>query len=296
VKVFISWSGEPSCSIARSLYEWLPLVVQHVKPWMSDEEILSGTRWNDRVAVALNETDFGIVCVTRNNQHKPWLMFEAGALAKRLDTAHVVPICIDIGPAEITGPLEAFQGRCFDEDGIRRLVREISNAREEPLAGDQVNTLFAALWPKLKKTVDEARDQARAADMPRRPSQDMLEELVERVRRLERSQTQPIQRIVPGDVITTGTAARVARELADARRLQDLMNFGVDLGINFDVLSEDQRKVLALRVGAGLSAEETAEIIGSTPGAVRVAQHRALVRLRKELPKDGDPSDSSGNA
>jgi RNA polymerase sigma-70 factor, ECF subfamily len=33
----------------------------------------------------------------------------------------------------------------------------------------------------------------------------------------------------------------------------------------------------------GLSAEETAEAIGSTPGAVRVAQHRALARLRKTL-------------
>ncbi len=31
----------------------------------------------------------------------------------------------------------------------------------------------------------------------------------------------------------------------------------------------------------GLSAEETAEIVGSTPGAVRVAQHRALSQLRK---------------
>jgi RNA polymerase sigma-70 factor (ECF subfamily) len=30
----------------------------------------------------------------------------------------------------------------------------------------------------------------------------------------------------------------------------------------------------------GLTAEETADAIGSTPGAVRVAQHQALARLR----------------
>jgi len=30
-----------------------------------------------------------------------------------------------------------------------------------------------------------------------------------------------------------------------------------------------------------VSAEETAEAIGSTPGAVRVTQHRALLRLRR---------------
>ena len=45
-------------------------------------------------------------------------------------------------------------------------------------------------------------------------------------------------------------------------------------------LPEKQREILVLRVVVGLSAEETAEAVGSTPGAVRVAQHRALSRLR----------------
>lgn len=49
------------------------------------------------------------------------------------------------------------------------------------------------------------------------------------------------------------------------------------------VLPEKQREILLLRVVVGLSAEETAEAVGSTPGAVRVAQHRALARLRKTL-------------
>jgi RNA polymerase sigma-70 factor, ECF subfamily len=49
------------------------------------------------------------------------------------------------------------------------------------------------------------------------------------------------------------------------------------------VLPEKQREIVVLRVVVGLSAEETAEAVGSTPGAVRVAQHRALARLRKSL-------------
>jgi len=49
------------------------------------------------------------------------------------------------------------------------------------------------------------------------------------------------------------------------------------------LLPEKQREILVLRVVVGLSAEETAEAVGSTPGAVRVAQHRALGRLRKEI-------------
>ena len=40
------------------------------------------------------------------------------------------------------------------------------------------------------------------------------------------------------------------------------------------------RELLMLRVAVGLSAEETGRALGMTPGAVRVAQHRALARLR----------------
>jgi RNA polymerase sigma-70 factor (ECF subfamily) len=54
-----------------------------------------------------------------------------------------------------------------------------------------------------------------------------------------------------------------------------------------DMLPEKQREIIRLRVVVGLSAEETAEAVGSTPGAVRVAQHRALSRLRVVLASEG---------
>jgi RNA polymerase sigma-70 factor (ECF subfamily) len=38
--------------------------------------------------------------------------------------------------------------------------------------------------------------------------------------------------------------------------------------------------ILILRVAFGLTAEQTAPVLGMTAGAVRVAQHRALQRLR----------------
>jgi len=45
-------------------------------------------------------------------------------------------------------------------------------------------------------------------------------------------------------------------------------------------LPENQRELLVLRVVTGMSAEETGHALGMSPGAVRVAQHRALARLR----------------
>ena len=56
----------------------------------------------------------------------------------------------------------------------------------------------------------------------------------------------------------------------DARRAMNLLN----------QLPEDQRELLLLGVAAGLSGEEVGGVLGMSPGAVRVAQHRALGRLR----------------
>ena len=61
-----------------------------------------------------------------------------------------------------------------------------------------------------------------------------------------------------------------------------------EMGRLLDQLPDKQREILVLRVVVGLSAEETAEAVGSTPGAVRVAQHRALARLRKSMPEGSD--------
>ncbi|MDQ6649709.1 MAG: RNA polymerase sigma factor ShbA [Actinomycetota bacterium] len=45
-------------------------------------------------------------------------------------------------------------------------------------------------------------------------------------------------------------------------------------------LPAQYRELLMLRVAGGLSAEETGAVLAMTPGAVRVAQHRALSKLR----------------
>jgi len=49
------------------------------------------------------------------------------------------------------------------------------------------------------------------------------------------------------------------------------------------VLGPRDVEILTLRIAAGLTVEETAEALGSTPGAVRAAQHRAIRRIRREL-------------
>jgi hypothetical protein len=186
VKVFVSWSGEPSRSIARALNDWLKLVVQQAETWLSDEEIKSGQRWSEKVGKSLDETDFGIICLTRSNQHSQWLNFEAGALAKRLDVAQVVPLYIDLAPADVTGPLADFQGRRLDREGMRHLVQDVSEASASPIA-QSVDTLFEAMWPSLESKIKEAIEATNDEEKPQRDLPDMVAEIIDRVRRIERN-------------------------------------------------------------------------------------------------------------
>jgi RNA polymerase sigma-70 factor (ECF subfamily) len=51
-------------------------------------------------------------------------------------------------------------------------------------------------------------------------------------------------------------------------------------------LPPSHAEILLLRVVGGLSAEEAGALVGKTPGAVRVIQHRALRKLAKRLSDD----------
>jgi RNA polymerase sigma-70 factor, ECF subfamily len=55
-----------------------------------------------------------------------------------------------------------------------------------------------------------------------------------------------------------------------ARRLSTLLH----------QLSDTQREIIVLRIAVGLTADEVGEVLGMSPTAVRVAQSRALARLR----------------
>jgi TIR domain len=188
VRVFISWSGEPSRSIARALATWLSGLIQAVEPWMSDEEIGSGERWRDEIGTALDKTDFGIVCLTLANQRAPWLMFESGALAKHLRSARLIPLCIDLEPTDVSSPLSDWQARKLNREDMWKVVQDINGATPKPLTPEVLTKLFDLMWPGFEQEVTKAKEKTPEPQESRRSSEDMLQELVDRVRRIERTQ------------------------------------------------------------------------------------------------------------
>jgi hypothetical protein len=73
MKVFLSWSGDLSHEVACTLRDWLPCVIQSLKPWVSSEDIEKGTRWSTDIAKELRDTAYGILCVTKENLGAPWV-------------------------------------------------------------------------------------------------------------------------------------------------------------------------------------------------------------------------------
>ncbi|MCW2719768.1 RNA polymerase sigma factor ShbA [Pseudonocardia sp.] len=101
-------------------------------------------------------------------------------------------------------------------------------------------------------------------------------------RAIGRNRSEPMAELPDTQIVVDGPEQHlIAAELVEK------------LGGLLHSLTPRQRDVLVLRIAVGLSAEETAKAVGSTPGAVRVTQHRALNRLRGAIsgPDDGDLDD-----
>jgi RNA polymerase sigma-70 factor (ECF subfamily) len=62
----------------------------------------------------------------------------------------------------------------------------------------------------------------------------------------------------------------------------------------FAALTEDQRQVLYLRIVADLSIEETAELTGKSPGAVKQLHRRALGTVRESIEQTAAGTDEGG--
>ena len=199
MKVFVSWSGGRSKKVARALSEWLPNVIQAVKPWMS-EQIVKGARWNPEIARELEQTRFGIVCLTPENLTAPWILFETGALSKTIESTYVCPYLLGLKPTDIQGPLAQFQAAKADPTDTLDLVKSINAAQgETALPAKSIEAGFNKWWPELEKELREiSKQSATLPDRKKRTEMDVLEEVLDIVRQLRRDTAQVTLRLTPG--------------------------------------------------------------------------------------------------
>lgn len=238
MKVFISWSKDLSREVAHALNWWLPQVLQSVQPFLSSTDIDAGRRWSSTIAGELQQSNFGILCVTRENRHEPWLNFEAGALAKNLDESYVVPLLIDLSPADLEGPLAQFQAVTrLDQAGIASVLGTLDGLTESPLGEARLADAVDVWWPRLEPKLDVARQGAAdgaGGDAPLRDQREILEEVLSIVRNLGDGQVRMVPRPEgPAGGKSSGTETMRLGGLFEALRdnhLPVLDVFGLDGG------------------------------------------------------------------
>ncbi|MEW1951088.1 hypothetical protein AB0280_17775 [Pseudarthrobacter sp902506025] len=165
-----------------------------VEPWMSAKSMEAGKLSIPQITEALSSTRFGIICVTPENQRKPWLQFEAGALSKATDgvAGHAIPLLIGFNKMEdLELPLGHFQAHMTSKEDLWNIVVTINTALEDDARPESaLRTAFEKWWPDLEETLVEVTSQPVAEAPPVRTSAAILDEVLETVRGLARSADQ----------------------------------------------------------------------------------------------------------
>lgn len=169
-QVFISWSGQESLSVGRRLHDFVQSVVQGARLFLSAEDLNAGDRWFGVISEALDSCELGIAVITPQNKLKPWIYFEAGAVAKRVGQARLIPLLCGVGVGELAEtPLTQFQAKHLDEAGVFGIVKAIRDVGKLEITDERLRETFDVWWAlKGAHLVDEQQFSGAAREqLPR---------------------------------------------------------------------------------------------------------------------------------
>lgn len=224
MNVFLSWSGPLSRAIAEAIRDWLKCVLQGANPWLSAVDIDRGALWADRINSQIATTSVGIVCLTAENRMKPWILFEAGALARGLSQNLVCTVLIDLQPADVSAPLSMFQSTRLDRESMRALCITLNRSLvQEQRALDEttLETVFDAHWLAFDNRVKSALAEFPAGAVQPPDDKTLLSEILSEVRatnsRVDRLENRELAKAIVEPLPAWLKAARVNDELVSER-------------------------------------------------------------------------------
>jgi hypothetical protein len=268
MKVFISWSGELSRELGKALRDWVPSVLQAVKPFFSPNDTEKGGKWSKEIGEQLEETSIGVFCLTRESLMSHWIAFEAGAISKVVEDSHVCPILFGLNPADVSGPLAQFQFTQFTKDDMHQFICTINEQCSESALTDSVrDSSFEKWWPDLEtkvKSLIENHKNHTFKDV--RTQKEILEEILSVVRMLARQDTP--------------SALQIAELSAlNDKHLQDLRTFQLKLT---DTIADAQHSALMPIQTLQCVVQS---LISAIKGKDKVGVLNAVRSLKKECDK-----------
>ena len=155
MKIFVSWSKARSQQVALALDDFLEKIFPDAEIWMSAKDIGLGKRWDQVLNEELEDTNYGILCLTMENLDKPWLMFEAGSLSKQVEDSRVIPYRFQVPVYEVQLPISQFQGIDASKEGTLILVQALNDFLDDPLPFKDLETTFEDFWPAYEAALNE---------------------------------------------------------------------------------------------------------------------------------------------
>lgn len=230
MKIFLSWSGERSRQVAELFKEYLTVFIQETKPWVSTQDIQSGSFWASEINAELSKTSVGIVCLTADNKDKPWIMFEAGALVKGLSENRVTPYLIDIDPSDVGNPLSQLNLVQHGKDSLFKLIVDTNMLLGEKKVNEKtLQILFDKFWPDFEARFDEIIKKTKSDGVnEKRKQEDMIKEILSTVRRIDARDGVEIAELEEKPTMTMQEYARRLRkdgtiEKVNRKRLYEIL-------------------------------------------------------------------------
>ncbi len=250
MNVFLSWSGNRSRKIAEFLKEWIGSVLQATKPWVSSE-IDRGAIWFGEISDQLAQTKIGIICLTGENKDRPWILFEAGALARGLTTQRVCPFLIDLDHSDVGAPLSQFNLTKPTREEVFSLISTINRQLPSPLELGRLDNIFSTYWPQFETQFKRILD-GNPPSKPQSPrsQNDILAELLDLTRNLS-ARTARLERTSVDDRQFTDRsmseqAKRHAYEISK-------MPYAAQLELATEIISDGQER--------GISIDEMLDVL-----------------------------------
>jgi hypothetical protein len=211
-------------------------------------EIPAGEQWLAMIEEQLTDTDFGIICVTKDNQKEQWLNYEAGALSRQVSDRRkrLGVLLLDFDDKnDVDGPFKNFQMKMATLEEFKSLMKSL-NEMGPKIKEDVVSDRIDREWPKLEEELTRVRNNRVKSNVPDRGIHEKVDELLRLVRDFDVASTPPVITTFP---VTTDVRMR-GREFVS--RLY-MMTKGRDIHFDFRPVNETTD---ILDVTAAMSEQE----------------------------------------
>ena len=205
MNIFLSWSGARSKCAAQAFSGFFSQFFFWDTPVIYlSTSTEKGVYWDEKLEKALDEADFGVLFLTRENcgNPSPWMMYEAGVLSrtagpKGIDSAkrrYVMTFLLDGSASDIPSPVSRMQSAVFDKSDIIEMAYRmyILYEKKSGMPEDRIKEYAAFCYDnqRLEEKLNNAveMDSKSEYQAPWEPTQRLAEENQTLLRRISRGQ------------------------------------------------------------------------------------------------------------